>query len=557
MKLFSYQEAALLAIFSDPSRSQLISMPTGTGKTITFLAVAKEKNLKTLILVHRKELLDQTYDKAQKMGFNVSDISLITSENKMELRRLNIAMVPTLIRNLPLYAADDIEMIIVDEAHHATARSYRKIFQHFEVVEKDKWILGFTATPLRGDASSLSDIFASHSFKITLSEATQKGYICPVYGVKVQFDKDLSDIEMKQGDYDISKLDRVMNCDEINDLVVEKCSNIQKTPGLIFCTSVDHARKIAKRLRKKGKKAISVSYLTPKKTLAKIFQLLYQNKIHYITNAVKLSEGFDHPPIQAIIIARPTRSPVLYKQMIGRGLRNFKNKKECLVVEFTGNDDKMMRWENIDENATFQSYSASDNKSFEEALSIYKTKFPSPNVRVLNVRISPFNFYECYIQRKVKYGKDFIYYPGNNGFEVFKLIAAKDNWQKCPAHFGIYMYAVFWKEPYKSFYIWSEGDPSGASNTCTREKVIGWIEKVASDAQINTKRWYPSEEGDIAPSQKSMLKTTIKMNARKAEMFIEDAAIKEAIKKYWIPNNLEKVLYASHETKVYELSGRY
>ena len=159
MKLYSYQENALLAINSDPSHSQLISMPTGTGKTITFLACAKEKNKKTLILVHRKELLQQTYEKSRKVGYSDEDIALITSENKAEPRKLNIAMVPTLIRNLDKYSPDCIEMVIIDEAHHATANSYREILKHFKVFEEEKLLLGFTATPLRGDSQCLSSVF--------------------------------------------------------------------------------------------------------------------------------------------------------------------------------------------------------------------------------------------------------------------------------------------------------------------------------------------------------------------------------------------------------------
>ena len=559
MKLYSYQENALLAINSDPSHSQLISMPTGTGKTITFLAVAKEKNKKTLILVHRKELLQQTYEKAKKIGFIEEEITLITSENKMDPRKLNIAMVPTLIRNLDKYSPECIEMVIIDEAHHATANSYREILKHFKVFEEEKLLLGFTATPLRGDKQCLSEIFFSHSYKITLSEATQNGYICPVYGIKVEFDKNLDDIEMKQGDYNISKLDKVMNCEEINQLVATKCENLQKYPGIIFCTSVDHAKKIALLLRKQGQHAISISYQTPHKVIDKIYKRLEEGKIHFITNAVKLSEGFDYPPIQSVILARPTRSPVLYKQMIGRGLRNYKNKKECVVLEFAGNDDKMIRWEDIDENATFQYLTATQTKTREEALSKYKNIFSAPNVHVLNVRTSPFNFYECYICRQVKYGKDYLYYPGHNGFHIFKLSPDFLNRKMSPSLYDCYMWTVFWKEKYKSFYIWSEGmGPTGVS----LKNILPWIDNCARDMRegpkFNTKRWYPSEEDAMTHEQKSFMKNPIKMSARKAEMYIEDAAIKQALKKYWMTNSLEVVTQeSSNHSKVYELNGIY
>ena len=248
-------------------------------------------------------------------------MAIISAEKKEKLSVLNIAMVQSLNRNLEKYLPEDIEMIIVDEAHHATANSYLNIFKHFRIFEEKKFIFGFTATPLRGDRDHLSNVFHSHSFKMTLSEATKLGYIVPVSGIRIEMSKSLSEIEMQQGDYDLQQLERVMNCDSVNDMIVEKCKFLQKTPSIIFTTSVDHAEKISKKLRENGRKAISVSYRTSKKTLSIIFKMLQRGSIDFITNAVKLSEGFDYPALKGVILARPTRSPVLYKQMIGRGLR--------------------------------------------------------------------------------------------------------------------------------------------------------------------------------------------------------------------------------------------
>lgn len=278
MKLYGYQENVLTAIRSDPCQSQLISMPTGTGKTITFLSAIKDQNKKCLILVHRTELLSQTKEKALLLGFKKEEISLITSEDKQPLKLITIAMIPTLIRNLERYDPNDVEMMVIDEAHHATANSYRTIISHFRIFEDKKLLLGFTATPLRGDKQQLSNIFHSHSFKMTLSEATQNGYICPVHGMKVDIDRSLSEIETVQGDYDIQQLDKIMNCDSINELVASKCCYIKKTPGILFCTSVDHAKKLSLLLRKNKRKAISVSYLTPKQTLEKSMHDLKMEK---------------------------------------------------------------------------------------------------------------------------------------------------------------------------------------------------------------------------------------------------------------------------------------
>ena len=270
MELYSYQKRVLESIEADPTHSQLISMPTGTGKTITFLSAIKQFDKPCLILVHRQELLTQTYEKALMLGFSEDEIAIITSKEKMEIKKLTIAMVPTLIRNLDRYDPNEIEMVVIDEAHHATAKSYINVLNHFNVFTQKKVLLGFTATPLRGDGKCLGSIFESHSFKMTLQEATQNGYICPVHGLRIEMKKELDTIDTVQGDYDIVALDKVMNCPEINQLIADKSKLMTKWPGIVFCTSIAHAADIAKRMRENGVKAISISYKTKPAKLAKI-----------------------------------------------------------------------------------------------------------------------------------------------------------------------------------------------------------------------------------------------------------------------------------------------
>lgn len=534
INLFEYQKNVIECCKKDLSHSQLISMPTGTGKTLTFLHLAKEFNKKTLIIVHREELLNQTYEKAKLCGFKEDEIFVVNSEKKEKFGLLNIAMVQSLNRNIEKYAAEDIEMIIVDEAHHATANSYINIFKYFNVFEEKKLLFGFTATPLRGDKDHLGNIFFSHSFKMTLSEATRQGYIVPVHGMRIEMEKSLKDIDTHQGDYDIQQLERVMNCDSINSLIVERCKNLHGIPAILFCTSVNHAEDLARRLRENKRRAISISYKTPKKTLSRIFNMLNQGRVEFITNAVKLSEGFDHPPIRSIILARPTRSPVLYKQMIGRGLRNSKDKNECFVLEFTSNDPKMMRWEDIDETCTFHSSSELQRKTEKEALKKYVGLFCSPNVEVLDVRVSPFEFYECKIRRIVKY-KNYFFVPFTEGFSFYEVKRSFDKGDEAGNYFHLYATMLFWKEKYKSFYVW---DQPNYRMTPTSQPSNRMLFGVKGYSQINRLgRWYPSEYEPVNRSQKLMMeKLGMKWNsissARKAEMEIEDKIIKICTDKY-------------------------
>lgn len=549
MKLYPYQQNCLLAIESDPSHSQLISMPTGTGKTITFLSCAKFKNKKCLILVHRNELLEQTFEKAKKVGYLESDISIINAEIKSEIKKLTIAMVPTLTRNLNRYSPDDIEMMIIDEAHHSTAESYRKIIDYFNIFEHKKTLLGFTATPLRSDSMILSSLYHSHSFKMTLSEATQNGYICPVHGMRVDIKKGLENVKNEGGDYKIEDLDKIMNCNSINQLVADRCEHLYKIPAIIFCTSVDHATKINDLLQQRSRKSAVVSYKTPKKDLEKILESLKKGELEFITNAVKLSEGFDFPAIQSVILARPTRSPVLYKQMIGRGLRNHPHKYDCFVLEFCGNDPSMICWEDIDENCTFQCSSENEKKDRNEALSIYKSKF-GPNVVVLDVRLSPFKFYECKIQRLVKFRNTFRFAPFQEGFIVFEFRSFKNNSNISLDLMGkeLYVHVCFWKEPYKSFYVWDGGGPLWGARSNKDMTYAGWRYEELNkqchfylEKQRGFSKWYPSEEEPMTKKQHKFFHHPLKMSARKAEMFLEDCSIKIAIKKFWVDQKMPEV----------------
>lgn len=534
INLYDYQKNVLESCKSNPSHSQLISMPTVTGKTITFLSLAKELNKKTLILVHREELLRQTYEKAKLCGFEERNVAIISAEKKDKPSLINIAMVQTLSRNLEKYSPEDIEMIIVDEAHHACANSYTSIFKHFKIFEEKKYIFGFTATPLRGDKEQLSNIFHVHSFKMTLSEATQLGYIVPVNGIRIEIDKSLSEIDFSHGDYDITQLDKIMNCESVNNIVVEKCLNLKKVPAIIFTTSVDHAKNIARMLREKGRKAISVSYQTSKRTLSQIFKMLERGSIDFITNAVKLSEGFDYPALRGVILARPTRSPVLYKQMIGRGLRNYPDKYDCYVLEFTSNDPKMMKWEDIDANSTFQSTSKNQRISYEQAKKHYISLYNnSSRISVIDVRISPFEFYECKIRRTENH-KNFMYTPFTEGFAVYEIRENRAD-KKYEVLFDLYATIFFWSKEYESFYVWDAPNVLMTTGGPRSKKDLILGPKFFAEANRFAK-WYPSDIQKVSRQQKILMKkfgVNYKYgSARKAEIEIEDACIKKAIDQF-------------------------
>lgn len=514
-------------------------MPTGTGKTITFLSAVKKLNKKSLILVHRQELMEQTYDKAVRLGFSKEEISIICADKKEKLNSLNIAMVQSLNNALSHYSPQDIELIVVDEAHHSLAQTYLRIFQHFNIPSENKYLLGFTATPLRGDGKSLGSLYKDQSFKMTLQEATQKGYICPVHGIQIQLSYQLQSVEDQGGDYNIQQLDKIVNCEEINEMVAYKCSHLMRIPCIIFCSTVDHATKIKDKLVEKGKKAEVISYLNSKAECAEIYRKLKDGDIQFILNATKLTEGFDFPAIQTVVIARPTRSPVLYKQMIGRGLRLSPNKFDCLVIEFSSNDPKMISWDQIDTDCTLQCYTEKELVDKERALSFYTSKFGSIHAVILDVRISAFSFYECKIRRLFKYRKNFIITPFDDGFMIGHLKGVVYSDKKCGGIEGKRMeiYLLHWKDRYKSFISFNQGEIWQAPNGgWTHEECINQFKFYSGHCYTDgtgVGRWYPSEEEHMSAYQKKML-PGISTNARKAEMMIEEKIIKNAIQKFWV-----------------------
>jgi len=543
MKLYSYQQKCIEAIKESPSPFQLISMPTGTGKTITFLNAAKELKKKTLFLVHRQELLNQTIEKALRIGIEKENIRSISAEKKEKFSRYNVAMVQSLLNNLHLYAPEDIEMIVVDEAHHSLAPSYLKLFEHFKIFEENKVLLGFTATPLRGDGKSLGSLYKHHTFKMTLQEATQQGYICPVHGIRFSIKYELGKVENRGGDYDISELDKIFNCDELNEIIAYKCENIRRVPAIIFCTTVNHAERIRDKLLSKNRTAEVISYHNSKNECTQILERFKDQKIEFLLNAVKLTEGFDYPQLQTIVVARPTRSPALYKQMIGRGLRCHPSKYDCLVMEFGSNDPKMITWESIDMDSTFQCFTEGELVSREKGKQKYNQLLRGKRITLLDVRVSPFSFYECKIQRILKYRKYFRYVPHEDGFMVAHILPHRARKGKKYHRQGHEMmtYMLMWKDEYKSFTCFSHGILWKAKLCWTIQEVERQLKFYADRAIQQGQngyrplgKWYPSEEQHITPRQKIFLEKSVNTNARRAEMIIEEKSIIKAINKFWI-----------------------
>lgn len=342
MKLdpYPYQAQAVDAIraeFQAGRKSTLLVLPTGTGKTITFGMVARktiEKGNRCLILAHRGELIDQAVAKLDLLGVEACIEKAESQARSIWQPDAVVASVQTMRGDrLRSWPSDYFQMIVTDEAHHATAESYQRIYKHFPKARH----LGVTATPDRADEQSLGLVFESIAYEMTLAEAitapSPGPYLCAPTVAICDVDIDLSQIRITAGDFNEKDL-----AERITPMVEKLANAIRQEIGdrrtIVFTPDVGSAQAMATALRSIGLKAdwISGDDLDRKYKIARI----ENGDLQILCNCALLTEGFDCPAVSAVVLCRPTKSRALYAQMVGRGTRLCPaiGKKDCLIVDF-------------------------------------------------------------------------------------------------------------------------------------------------------------------------------------------------------------------------------
>jgi len=293
-----------------------------------------------LVLAHRAELLDQACDKLRQanpdLRVEIEQAGRVADPDS----HVVVASVPTLGRKgsgrLPHLDPDRFFLIVVDEAHHATAKTYRRILKYFGVFEPDtpKLVVGFTATPKRGDGEGLDAVFEEIVFSRTLPEMIGAGYLSPVAGFRVETDVDLSRVKTRMGDFVVSHLSEAVNVEQRNRLVVDVFrSRLKEKQTLCFCVDVAHAHSLAKAFTAGGIPAGAVTGDMDHSDRVKILTGFRTGRIKVLANCMVLTEGYDEPSVEGIILARPTKSTLLYTQMIGRGTRLHPGKENVTVID--------------------------------------------------------------------------------------------------------------------------------------------------------------------------------------------------------------------------------
>ena len=317
LTLRPYQAECVELIDNLKPGSYLVQMATGLGKTVTFASIKRKGRV--LILSHREELVRQPlkyYD--CKTGVEMA------SESAPPDAEVVSASVQTLTRRLHRFSPYDFDMIITDEAHHAAAVSYKRIYQYF----RPRLHIGFTATPGRGDKVRLDDVFSDIIFSRDLRWGIENNYLSDIFCRRVSIGYDLSQVRTTRGDYAPGELDRAM--DGTADAIAEAYRTMARGATLIFAVSVRHAEEIAAKIHG----AVVVTGET--KNRAEIVQAFTEGKIPCIVNVMVFTEGTDIPRVETIIIARPTQSDTLYAQMVGRGLRLYPGKDKLNLIDCVG-----------------------------------------------------------------------------------------------------------------------------------------------------------------------------------------------------------------------------
>lgn len=357
IKLRDYQQEVVqisLDEFKHGISRQLIALPTGVGKTIIMAAIAKYLNTKTLVLSHREELIKQTKDKF-KMYWKNADIGICKAELNELDHQIVIGSVQSCMRKkrLEQLCEQGFKLLLIDEAHHAAAKSYSKIvsvlgFLNDEAkpetksqetkpqeVKPQKLLIGLTATPERSDNLGLGNIFEKIVFLRSIQTMIKAGYLSPVYGRRILTDVSLKDVRTQNGDFVVGDLAYVINTTERNNFITDKfIEHANERKGLFFCANVQHCKDLADTLNERGITAKAVWGLMPPEDRAQTLKDFKQNKIQAITSCAVLTEGYDEPSIECVVMARPTKSRGRYLQCLGRGIRLFPSKKDCLVLDF-------------------------------------------------------------------------------------------------------------------------------------------------------------------------------------------------------------------------------
>lgn len=412
MKLREYQLECLELIEAKAKEGinrQMVVLPTGSGKTVIFSELIKRKSLKTLVIAHRVELLEQAKDKLTLVAPDI-DVGIFCSDQKSHDKQVSIASIQSASNALDLLKAEGYQLLIIDEAHHAAAKSYKKLIEHlgfkspsndskniaidqrvkkfqkqlgvsyrasrevvnaaaealikkhtdkgnqllvhlakeaqnilnleenqYEPFEEDssRLMIGFTATPKRGDKVRLEHIFQDVVFSMSIQKLVNRGYLVPPKGVHVKVGIDLRGVRIEKGDFKQISLRKIMTSNNARKIVIDSIKKFAALRrGIVFGVGIEHSEMLKEDIINAGFSCDVVHSQVPMEDRKKRLKDFASGKLQFITNPLLLTEGFDCPAADCMINAAPTQNRSLYIQKAGRVLRIHPEKEDALLIDF-------------------------------------------------------------------------------------------------------------------------------------------------------------------------------------------------------------------------------
>lgn len=315
-----YQEEAVRAINDkwNEWQRELLVLPTGCGKTVVFNTIANQRPGKTLILAHRDELIEQARDKYMRM-FGVLPGKIKAGEK--EVKKVTVGSVQTMCRR---DYSGKFDTVIVDEAHHAISPSYKAVLDQFPEAK----VLGVTATPDRGDKKSLARYFDGIAYEYKLKTAVSEGYLVPIMAKTIPLEIDMTQVKVSLGDFEVGSIAETLEpyLPKIAESIRVHAS-ARKT--VVFCPLISIAQELAGMIP--GAKEVNGNSQDRKEVLEWFDQA---GPGAVLCNAMLLTEGWDCPSCNCVVVLRPTKIRSLYCQMVGRGTRLHPGKDNLLILDF-------------------------------------------------------------------------------------------------------------------------------------------------------------------------------------------------------------------------------
>ena len=316
----------------------LLVLPTGTGKTIVFASVAADQvraGDRVLILAHRGELLEQAADKLQRSTGLVSAVEKADATCLNTWFRVVVGSVQTLQRTARLerFPQDYFGTIIIDEAHHAITDGYRRILDYFSGAK----VLGVTATPDRGDMRNLGEVFDSLAFEYKLTDAIKEGYLCKIMAQTIPLQLDITSVTMSGGDYAVGDLGTALD-PYLEQIAAEMARRCKSRKTVVFLPLIKTSQKFRDLLNTYGFRAAEVNGQSADRR--QVLADFDAGKYNVLCNSMLLTEGWDCPSVDCVVVLRPTKVRSLYSQMVGRGTRLSPGKTDLLLLDFLWMTDK-------------------------------------------------------------------------------------------------------------------------------------------------------------------------------------------------------------------------